>query len=159
MICTTPHKCCEPGADRWPTASSFISLRRALKCKPDRNRTAIGKLYWARARFRYRPVVAHASDWDAVWCKKAKSRSVRRIAISKDAWAIAMRSFISPRLLWSPQARWLDSFARRQISVNALSPPQSDALKKNQGRQERCRSWKVFRPMCEVAFSLWKNTI
>src|SRR5213080_3253134 len=100
--------------------SSFISLRRAPKCRPDRNRTAIGKHYWARARFRCRPVVAHASDWDAVWCKKAKSRSVRRIAISKDAWAIAMHSFISPRLLWSPLARWPDSFARQKISATNL---------------------------------------
>src|SRR4029077_988151 len=153
------QKWCVPGADTWPMASSFISPRRAPKCRPDRNRTAIGKLYWAQARFRYRPVVAHALGWDAVSFKKAKLRSARRIAISKDAWAIAMRSFILLRLLWSPPARWPDSFARRQISVNAPPVSQSDALKKNQGRQDRCRSWKVFRPACAVAFCLSTKTI
>src|SRR2546430_8662615 len=114
-------------------ASSFISPRRAPKCRRDRNRTEIGKRCLVQARFRCRPVVGHALDWDAGWCKKAKPRSARPIAISKDEWATATLWFILPRLLSSLPAHWPDSFARRQISANAPPAQRSDALKKNRG--------------------------
>src|SRR6266542_3093337 len=158
-ICTTLQKSCALEADASPTVSSFISPRLALKCRQDPNQTVIGKLYWAQAQFRCPLVVVHASAWGALWCKKEKSRSVRRIAISKDAWATAMRLCISPRLLsWQP-VLWPDSFARRQILASTLPALRSDALKKNRGRQDPCRSWKVSRPACAVVFSLSTKTI
>ena len=69
----------------------FYLAPPALRCRPDRNRTGIANSARGLARFRCRPVVARASGWAAVWCKKARSQSALRIAISKGAWATAKR--------------------------------------------------------------------
>src|SRR5262249_628513 len=119
---------------------------------------ATGKLGLAPAQYRCRRAAVRALDWGADWCKRAKRRSAQRTAISKDAWAIATRLFISPRPLLLLPARWQDSFAHQQISASARRASPFDALKKNRDRQDRCRSWKVFRPACTVAFCSSKKT-
>ena len=106
---------CARARDAWPTASNFIWLRPAPRCRRKPNRTATGKRWWMRARFRCRPVAEPASAWAAVWWAKAKSRSAPRIAISKAAWAIPMRRSIWVRPPWSRRARSPDLFARRRF--------------------------------------------
>src|SRR5262249_13788185 len=146
---------CAPGAGAWPTVWNSISPRRAPKCRPDRNRTVIGKLCLVPAQFRSRPVVAHASGWVAAWYKRAKPRSARPIAISKDVWATVTGLSILPHPLWLPPALLPASFARQQISASAQPAPGSVALKKikdgrigeGHGRFpiERARSRSVYR--------------
>src|SRR6266550_4568384 len=86
-ICMTLRKSCALAGDAWPKVSNFIWPRPAPKCRPSLSRMAIGKLCSMPARFRCHPVVERASVLDAVWCKKARPRLARRIAISKAAWA------------------------------------------------------------------------
>ena len=148
----TPRKWCALEADTLRMVSNFISRRPAPKFRPDRNQMVIGKLSSTQARLHSRPAAARASAWVAVWCKKAKSRSAPQIAISKAAWAIAMRTSIWLRPRSWPPAPWPDLFVRQQILLNDPRALRSDAPKRNQGRQHRCRLWKDFPPACAVVF-------
>src|SRR5438876_10049661 len=124
----TPRKWCAVESDRLRMVSNFISGPPARRFRPDRNQMVIGKLSSTQARLHSRPVAARALDWGAVWCKKAKRRSAQRIATSKAAWAIAMRTYIWLRPRSWPPARWLDSFARQQILRYDLRPRACDGL-------------------------------
>ena len=143
----------------WPRESNFIWPPPVPKCKPSPSPLVIGKLWWMRAPFRCRPVAEHASAWVAVWSAKAKPRSARPIAISKDAWATPMRWSIWVRPPSWPPARWLDLFARRKHSRIAPPAPRFDARRADRRRMSQSRSSTAFRPACAVAFSLLIKTI
>ena len=107
---------------------------------------AIGKRWSMPARFRCRPVAARASASVAVWCKKARSRSARPIAISKAAWAIATRWSISVRPPSSRRARWPDLFARHKVHRTPGRHGDSTRRKKTAGQRRRCEIIDGFPP-------------
>src|SRR5262249_40768694 len=127
----TLRKLCARGADAFPRGLSSISHRPAQKHRPAPSPLAIGKRWSAQVQFRCHPAAEGVSDLAAVWSKKVKSRSARPIAISKDGWAIARLLFIWHHPQSSRRAHWLDSFARRRISLSAPQALPLAALRKN----------------------------
>ena len=112
-----------------------------------RVRSAIGKLWWTRARFRCRPVAERASALVAVWWAKA------RVAISatnrnfKGRMGDPRRAglFRFARRRGSERAGWIYLRAANICRTRRRAPP-SDARKANRSRMFRSRSSTGFPP-------------